>query len=130
MNVASRPTRPEKPLYLWMLAAGPTIWAAHFLFSYVTAAVWCAKFGGRDGMLNTVHTAIGWYTVVALAGIALVAVSGYGRHGRGFETDEHDLDTPDDRRRFLGFAALLLAGLSAVATIYVGLSVTFLERCY
>ena len=130
MNVASRPTRSEKHRYLWMLAAGPTIWAAHFLLSYITAAVWCAKFGGRQGMLAPVHTAIGWYTAVALAGIVLVGVSGYGRHGRGFATDEHDLDTPDDRRRFLGFAALLLAGLSAVATIYVGLSVVFFERCY
>jgi hypothetical protein len=130
MSVASGPARPEKHLYLWMLAAGPTIWAAHFLLSYITAAVWCAKFGGREGMLAPVHTAIGWYTVVALAGIGLVGASGYERHGRGFETDEHERDAPGDRRRFLGFAALLLAGLSAIATIYVAVSVMFLERCY
>jgi hypothetical protein len=130
MNVASGASRPMQHVYLWMLAAGPTIWAAHFLLSYITAAVWCAKFAGRDGLLAPVHTAIAWYSAVALTAIALVAFSGYRRHGRGFETDEHETDTSGDRRRFLGFAALLLAGLSAVATIYVAVSVLFLERCY
>ncbi len=130
MTVASGASRPEKHVYLWMLAAAPAIWAGHFLLSYITAAVWCAKFAGRDGPLAPVHSAIAWYTAFALTAIALVALSGYKRHGRGFETDEHETDTPDDRRRFLGFAALLLAGFSAVATIYVAVSAQFLERCY
>ena len=117
-------------LYLWVLAAAPAIWAAHFLLSYITAAVWCAKFAGRDGALAPVQTAIGWYTAIALTVIAVVAVSGYLRHGKGFEIDEHHDDTAADRHRFLGFAALLLAGLSAVATIYVATSVAFVERCY
>jgi hypothetical protein len=130
MNIASRASLPETHIYLWVLAAGPTIWAVHFLLSYITAAVWCAKFAVRGGTLGPVHTAIGWYSAIALAAIALVAIGGYRRHGHGFETDEHDLDTPEDRHRFLGFAALLLAGLSAVATIYVATSVVFVERCY
>lgn len=130
MSIATRAQRPEKHIYLWMLAAGPTVWAAHFLLSYSTAAVWCAKFAGSDGVLAPVHSAIGWYTAGALAAIAVVAVSGFRRHGHGFETHEHDLDTPNDRHRFLGFAALLLAALSAVATIFVAVSAAFLERCY
>ena len=35
--------------------------------------------------------------------------------------DELHRDTEADRHRFLGFATLLMAGLSAVATIYVAL---------
>lgn len=34
-----------------MLVASPMIWAVHFLLSYVTAAIWCAKVGGAlDGV--------------------------------------------------------------------------------
>ncbi len=130
MSDASATSPPAQHQYLWMIAAAPIVWAAHFAVSYITAAVWCAKFAGRGGALAPVQWAIGWYTVVALAGIVLVAVSGYRRHGRGFETDEHHTDTSTDRHRFLGFSALLLAGLSAVATVYVAMSVMFVERCY
>ena len=130
MTGAAPTSPPEKHIFLWLLAAAPLIWAGHFLLSYTTAAVWCAKFAGRDGLLRPAHVAIGWYTVFALAGILLVAVDGYRRHGHGFEADEHGLDSPEDRHRFLGFATLLLAGLSAVATIYVALSVFFLRQCY
>ena len=38
----------------------------------------------------------------------------------GNATLPHDDDTPEDRHRFLGFAALLLSALSAVAVIYAG----------
>lgn len=120
----------EKHRYLWLMAAAPAVWAAHFLVSYVTAAVWCARFVPRDGATGPVHVAIGWYTLVALAAIAIVGFGGYRRHGRGFEASEHDMDTPGDRHRFLGFATLLLAGLSAIATIYVAISAVFMERCY
>lgn len=130
MSDASATSPPPQHQYLWMIAAAPTVWAAHFAVSYITAAVWCAKFAGRGGELGPVHSAIAWYTVVAMSGIVLIAVSGYRRHGHGFQTDEHAEDRADDRHRFLGFAALLLAGLSAVATIYVAVSVTFVERCY
>ena len=127
---ATQTSTPEKHIFLWLLAAAPLIWAGHFLLSYITAAVWCAKFAGDDGPLGPAHVAIGWYTLVALTGIVLVAINGYRRHGRGFEADEHGLDSPDDRHRFLGFSTLLLAGLSAVATIYVALSVFFVRQCY
>ena len=31
---------------LWTLIVPPTVWAAHFLFSYLWAAIHCAKVGG------------------------------------------------------------------------------------
>lgn len=114
---------------LWLLIVSPTIWAAHFLLSYITAAVWCAKFAGRDGSLGGVRTAIGIYTAVALVGIAVNAWGGWRRHRHGSETSSHDFDTPADRHRFLGFATLLLAALSFVATIFVAIVALFFEDC-
>ena len=120
----------EKNESLWTLTVSPGIWAAHFLLSYVTAAVWCAKLAGRDGSLAGARLAIAAYTVLALIGIGVTGWRGYGRHGFGGSTTPHDLDTPEDRHGFLGFATLLLSCLSAVATVYVALAALFVETCH
>ena len=114
---------------LWRLVVSPTIWAAHFLACYITAAVWCEKFAGREAALGGVRIAIGIYTAAALAGIALNGWSGLRRHRHGAETTPHDFDSPADRHRFLGFATLLLAGLSAVAVVFAAIVVLFFEDC-
>jgi hypothetical protein len=114
---------------LWLLTVAPIVWAGHLLLCYVTAAVWCAKFAGRTESLNGVPGAIAWYTAVALVAIAIVGWEGWRRHRHGTEATTHDLDSPEDRHRFLGFATLLLAGLSAVAVLYAALAATFFDTC-
>ena len=114
---------------LWLLTIAPTIWAAHLLLSYISAAVWCAKFAPPAAPLDGIRTAVNWYTVVALTGIAIVGWEGFRRHRHGTEATTHDLDTPDDQHRFLGFATLLLSGLSGVAVLYAALAATFFETC-
>jgi hypothetical protein len=114
---------------LWLLTIAPTIWAVHLLLSYITAAVWCAKFAAPDGALGGVRSAVAWYTVLALVGIAVVALEGYRRHRHGTEATTHDLDSAEDRHRFLGFATLLLAGLSAVGVLYAALAAAYFETC-
>ncbi len=114
---------------LWLLTISPLIWSAHFLCSYVTAAVWCAKYVGEDGMLNPVRGAIAIYTVVALLGIGITGWIGYRNYSFGDGSSSHDDDTPEDRHRFMGFATLLLSGLSAVATIFVAAVAAFIETC-
>jgi hypothetical protein len=119
---------------LWLLTVGPAIWAAHLLLSYVTAAIWCAKFVAAGGALGGVRTAIGWYTAVALAGIVLVGWEGFRRHrhpslSSGAEATTHDLDSADDRHRFVGFATLLLSGLSALGVVYAALAASYFETC-
>jgi membrane protein YdbS with pleckstrin-like domain len=114
---------------LWMLTIAPAIWAAHFLLCYITAAIWCAKFAGPNGSLGGVRSAIGWYTVIAMIGIAFIGWEGFRRHRYGTETTTHDLDSPGDRHRFLGFATLLLAVLCAVATIYVAFAGIVFDNC-
>ena len=160
---------------LWLLTVAPTIWAVHLLLSYITAAIWCAKFAGPDASLGGIPTAIAWYTTVALTGIAFVGWEGFRRHiypstlrpfdtlrvvpsgvegrqaqGRpeqrrgatelgagpstqlgagGTEVTTHDLDSPEDRHRFLGFATLLLSGLSGVAVLYAALAAMYFDTC-
>ena len=114
---------------LWLLTVAPTIWAAHLLLSYITAAIWCAKFVGPGGALGGIRTAIWWYTGVALVGIAVMALEGFRRHSYGTETTTHDLDSAEDRHRFLGFATLLLSGLSAVGVVYAALAANYFETC-
>lgn len=112
-----------------MLIASPTIWAAHFLLCYVTAAIWCAKFAPRYGSLGPVRWAIVIYTVLALIGIGINGWGGWRRHRFGAEPVPHDFDTPGDRHRFLGFATVLLAALSAVATAFAALVVFYFKDC-
>ena len=119
----------ERKESLWRLVVSPTIWAAHLLLSYVTAAIYCAKLVPRDASIAPVRLAIVIYTAVALAGIAYNGWDGYRRHRFGAATLPHDDDTPADRHRFLGFATALLAGLSVVATLYAALVVVFVRSC-
>jgi hypothetical protein len=126
---ASNETR-ESRQSLWLLTASPALWAAHFLLCYLTASVWCAKVVGPGGSLTTARAAIAVYTALALTAIGIIGRVGYRRHSLGAAELPHDDDTPEDRRRFLGFATLLLSGLSAVAVIYAALVAAFIERCY
>ena len=119
----------ESKQSLWRLALAPLIWAMHFMFTYITAAIWCAKVAGRDGPLGGARVAFAVYTVVALAGIAIVGWRGWVRHAFDGSETNHDFDTPADRHRFLGFATALLAGLSAVATIFTALAAFFFSDC-
>ena len=134
--ISTSPRAPDRGS-LWLLTIAPVIWAAHFLACYVTAAIWCARFAPPGGPLNGIRTAVAGYTAVALIGIAIVGWEGFRRHmhpstwlgAGGTEATTHDLDTREDRHRFLGFATLLLAGLSMVAVTYAGFAATFFDTC-
>jgi hypothetical protein len=121
---------PEQHESLWLLTASPVLWAAHFLLCYLTAAIWCAKLAGPDRSLAGVRVAIAVYTVLALLGIGITSWFAYRKHTFGSATVPHDFDTPADRHRFLGFATLLLSGLSAVATLYVAAAAVFIGSCH
>jgi hypothetical protein len=120
---------PEHKENLWWLTVSPVIWGAHFLASYITVAVWCAKVVPPAGPLDGARWAVLVYTAVALLGVAGTMRHAWRRHRYGESTAPHDFDTPEDRHRFLGFAALLLSGLSAVAIVFDTLPVLFLGSC-
>ena len=114
---------------LWIVPGPLVVWATHFMLCYVTAALWCGKVVGRLGPLSTARGASAVYTVAALAAIAGIAWLGYRAQALGSDSPPHDADSPEDRHRFLGFATLLIAGLSAVATIYSALAAHFIRTC-
>lgn len=119
----------EERQSLLVLAGSPLIWAGHFLACYVATAIYCAKAVDRSASLGPIRFTIGVLTVIALAGIAWFAWRGYRRHRLGVSAIPHDQDTPEDRTRFLGFATLLLSGLSAIAVIYAAAVALVFDRC-
>ena len=137
MNLASTDRRASEHYSLWLLTIAPTIWALHLLLCYISAAIWCAKFAPAGGPLAGIRTAILWYTAAALVGIAITGWEGFRRHrypgtalgASSTEATTHDLDTAEDRHRFVGFATLLLSGLSAVGVVYAALAASYFETC-
>ena len=119
----------ERRESLWMLTVSPGIWALHFLACYVAGAVWCAKAPSALTSLAAIRTTVLILTGLAIAGIAFTGWNGYRAHRFGGEEAPHDDDTPEDRHRFMGYATLLLSGLSAVAVIYAALVVVFVTTC-
>ncbi|EMI17418.1 transmembrane prediction [Rhodopirellula maiorica SM1] len=106
----------------------PGVWAIHFLASYLTIAIWCAKFADETGNASPVRIAIAGYTILALAIIVVVGTIGYRKHRKG-GVPPHDKNTAGDHIRFTGQATFLLSLLSGVATIFTALVVVFIRSC-
>lgn len=114
---------------LWALTLSPLVWAAHFLASYLTNAIYCAKFANESGDASPVQWAIFAYTAIALAVILAIGGWSFRRHRLGKQPLPHDQDTSEDRHRFLGFACLLLSILSAVAVLFTALVAVLIGNC-
>jgi hypothetical protein len=117
------------PDNIWSLIVSPTIWIVHFLFCYISAALFCAKWAD-SGDFNTLRLIIVIATLVALGGIIAAGAQAVDDWRKALDTEwEADKPTLRMRRRFVGRAAFLLAGLSAVGVIFVALTVFFLSSC-
>lgn len=110
---------------LWTLIVPPSVWAVHFLFSYLWAAVSCAKIG-RWARFPAVF-AIG--TVVALVAILLAGLIAWQQSRTPGDPPPHNEGTDIDRLRFLAFSTLLLSALSFVAVLFTALPVLMLGDC-
>jgi hypothetical protein len=95
----------------------------------VGAALWCAKWS-PGGDLTLLRGSIAGTGLLALAAILYTGWSGYRRHEHGTAFFPHDFDSPAGRHGFLGFATLLLSGLSAMAVLYVCLAASFFGTCH
>jgi hypothetical protein len=113
---------------LWVMIVSPSAWGAHFLLSYCTGAIYCAK-AGVGVSLGPVQWAITGYTALALAVIAVSGWNGWKRHRMGESPPPHADDTPEDRHRFLGYATFLLSALSAVGVVFTALAAVFIGSC-
>jgi uncharacterized membrane protein YebE (DUF533 family) len=110
------------------LIAAPLVWAAHFLASYATAAIWCAKAAGAERSSAGARSAIAIYTVAGLLAIGFIALRAY-RSRRAAPAVAEDRDSAPARHRFLTFATLLLAGLSGIAIVYAALATALAGSC-
>ena len=122
------PELQEKHDPLWWVAVAPGVWALHFMLSYATAAVWCAK-RGIDAPLALARVAIAVFTVVGLLATGVVAWRGLVRYRSGRGEPRTDIDTSLARHQFMGFTLLSLSGLSAVAIVYQALAAVFIGSC-
>jgi hypothetical protein len=115
---------------LWRLISAPTLWAAHFLVVYPTAAVYCAKFG-RGAELSPIRWFVAGATLLALGVFAWLFAAAWRVRGPSLTDDDlsFEANSPEERHRFLTHVTLALTALSAVATIYVALPVVFVETC-
>lgn len=119
----------ERSSSLWLLAASPSTWAVHFFASYITGAIWCGRMMPAGDHFFRVRASVAIFTIAALIIVGVIGRLGYRWHRAEGEPPPHDADTPEDRQRFLGFAIVLLSGLSAVAVIYTSLVVLFVSTC-
>jgi type VI protein secretion system component VasK len=115
---------------LWRVIASPIVWAAHFLFCYVYAAVYCEK-AGRDAALAGPTLVILAATALALGLIALSTWRLWRVRGRSLTDNDFEFEhnTPEERHRFLSHVALMLCVLSAVAVLYVAIPMLYLTTC-
>jgi hypothetical protein len=118
----------ERSERLWVPVAAPVIWAVHFTICYITAAVWCGRFAVSAGPVG-LRVLIGIYTAIASAAMTLFFVHGLRRHRYQLPTRPHDDDTPEDRRHFMAFTTMLLAGLSIVAAAFGAAAMIVVDGC-
>ena len=113
---------------LWALIVPPTVWALHFLFSYVYAAIHCAKAERLDG-IGDVRIAIAVATGVALLVVLACAYVAWAQSRVDGDPPPHQESTDEDRLRFMAVATLLLAGLSFVAIVFTALPAFLFQDC-
>jgi hypothetical protein len=126
----ARHERAEPGGGLLSLAAPLLVWAAHFLLSYCTAALHCAKLASAEGSLGAARSLILAYTAAALALVAWLgwrACTPRRAAARGVAGGASEAAL--DRERFMGFTTLLLACLSALAIVYGALVLAFVRDC-
>ena len=115
---------------LWRVIAAPVVWALHFLFCYVYAAVYCEKAGRGAALDNPTIVVLG-ATAVALLLIGLSTNHIWRVRARSLTDNdfEYEHNTPEERHRFLSHVALMLCVLSAVAVLYVTIPMLYLGTC-
>lgn len=120
---------PKEIESLWTLFTAPVVWALHFLASYGSFAVYCAKADAAGPGFDMLRITLAAVTVLALAMIVVAAWLAWRQWGFGIHDPPHDRPTRTSRTLFQGFATLLLSGLSFAAVLYAALPLVFIEGC-
>lgn len=111
---------------LWLIVAAPAIWLVAFVLVYVVVAIGCARSPADSPSIGPARTVALVLAVIGTMAIGGVGLAGWRRiPGKGRDPD----DGARLRERFVGWSTLLLSGLSALAMIYLGLTLTLLGSC-
>ncbi len=92
---------------------------------YVWAALACGRFRGSGEA--TIGTAM--ITMTALALVIIAAAFWRALVQLRYRRQASDDPTPEDRTRFMAFTTLLLAGMSWIATLYIGAAAWSIGGC-
>jgi hypothetical protein len=104
------------------------IWAAHFLGCYAWIVIACGRFQ-NPLLAQPTAVAIAVATAFALIAITALFVHGWRRHGYELPDRPADEASAKDRTKFMAFTTMLLAALSWIATLYVGLAAWTMGGC-
>ena len=122
----SRSAQPHAPDRLWVPLISPIIWSAHFTVSYIWAALACGRFSSDAG---SVERALIVMTAVALVAIGFLFLRAFRQLNYRMPDQPNDDGTPEDRTRFMSYTTMLLAGMSWIATLFVGAAATAIGGC-
>lgn len=123
----SRSTSPHAPDRLWVPLISPIIWSTHFTVSYIWAAMACGRFASQAGAF--LERALLVMTVIALVAIGVFLLRAFRQLNYHLPDRPNDGGTPEDRTRFMSYTTLLLAGMSWIATLFVGVAATAMGGC-
>ena len=112
---------------LWVPLLGPIIWSSHFTVSYIWAAMACGRFASR--IAGSLDTALIVMTVIAIIPIGVLFVRGLRQLDYRLPDQPNDDGTPEDRSRFMAYMTILLAGMSGIATLFVGVAAFSMGGC-
>jgi len=123
----SRRPQPHAPDRLWVPLLAPIIWSTHFTISYIWVALACGRFAARAA--GSLDDALIVLTVIALVPIGVLFMRGFRQLGYQLPDQPNDDGTPEDRTKFMSYMTILLAGMSAIATLFVGVAAFSMGGC-
>lgn len=123
----SRSTREQAPDRLWVPLVSPIIWSSHFTITYIWAAMACGRFAPQAA--GSLDPALTGMTLVALVAIGFFVVRAFRQLDYRLPDQPNDDGTPEDRNRFMSYTTMLLAGMSWIGTLFVGVASTAVGGC-
>ncbi|WP_427025152.1 hypothetical protein ACP4J4_04265 [Aureimonas ureilytica] len=111
------------------MIATPTVWALHFLLSYVWVASACAPNEDVFKSITPARIGVAVATVLALAFCFFAGLRAWREWRAEGGEPPHDQPTKADRERQMEIASVLLSGLSFLAIIFTALPVLLVADC-
>jgi hypothetical protein len=122
----SRNGRSRAPDSLWVPLLAPILWSTHFTVSYIWAAMACGRFAAHAASVGVVLFVL---TAIALVPLGVLFVRGFRQLGYRLPDQPNDDGTPEDRARFMAYMTMLLAGMSVIGTLFVGIAAISIGGC-